>query len=82
MPIDPNVGPPTQPTNLPDFRPKGMSTIDKCFAWTMAFLIVITLIVFANRALNEHIYEVNHPAVKATPTVSVSPTPHVKKDKR
>lgn len=54
---------------LPDFRPKGMSTIDKVAAWAMAFIIVIALIVFANRLIDVHIQnELYHPVPKATAT--------------
>jgi hypothetical protein len=74
MPDELNTGPPTKPQNLPDFKPKGMARGDRVAAWTMAFLIVITLIVFANRALNERNYNDTHkPAVKATATATAKP---------
>lgn len=67
-------GSPTQPTRLPDFKPKGMSTIDKVCAWLLTFLIVITLIVFGNRLINAHIHnESTKPSPKATATAPVTP---------
>lgn len=79
---DKTNGPPTQPTaasnmqltpvNLPDFKPKGMSPLDKALAWAMAFIIVITLVVFAFKYVDSHT-ATNTAAPKATATAKPNP---------
>ena len=63
---------PTPPVNLPDFKPKGMTTLDRCLAWTMAFILVITIIVFANKWIDNHNPNAAKPLPKATPTASAT----------
>jgi hypothetical protein len=65
----------TQKIDLPDFRPKGMSTIDKVFAWLLAFIVIGFLMQTATHYLNsrEPAKPVARPAASA-PASPASPS--------
>jgi len=69
---EPTSEQPTHRTELPDFKPKGMSTLDRCLAWLMAFIVVITMIAFAAKYVDSHTAN-NAPAAKATSTATAKP---------
>jgi hypothetical protein len=61
---------PAQP-KLPDYKPKGMSKIDKFAAWTLTFVIVGFLLFFAGVWLNRNVTAIAplpHPAHSASAT--------------
>jgi hypothetical protein len=62
---NPNQQPPVQ---LPDYRPRGMSTVDKIFVYLAASVVLIFCLVFIGRYLDVHIQPVSPPKAKATAT--------------
>jgi hypothetical protein len=57
------------PPRLPEYRPKGMSKVDKFAAWLLAFVLVIFSLSFAGIYLNRKL-----PAPR--PTASPTASPH------
>ena len=77
----PYKSPTTTPTpQLPDYKPRGMSPIDKIMAWGIALIILVFVLVNANRFLAAH---VTTPAVKAkaVATATAHPAKVIKKAK-
>lgn len=66
---EPQAYPPIQPVpvaQLPDYKPRGMSNIDKTFIWLFASVILVFSLTFAARYLNVHIQPASQPKATAT----------------
>lgn len=64
---------------LPDFKPKGVSTIDRVLMWLLTFMIVL----FGMFEVVYH-YNIHHTETKPTTTISksVSPSPSASPTKK
>lgn len=53
---------------LPDYRPRGMTTIDRIAAWVFAFMLLIFLMVTVGHVVAAHVPSPAHPKATATAT--------------
>lgn len=63
---------PYQPPQLPDYKPRGMSTLNTVLAWLLAFIVVIFLLSTAHQLIDHRLGVIS----PAKPTATVTPTPH------
>jgi hypothetical protein len=74
FPAIPAAPPPPSP-QLPDFKPRGMSTLDKVFGW----LILFTIIIFGMILASHYLLRPLAPTLPAHFTVICSTSKHVPK---